>query len=548
MDTLAWLGQYKKQRTACDSHIDHAGELQHWHPGDGPGRETNARGKGQVQVDPTSKSWKAVVTTDDPYLYARSPIPRNVKLCDWVLYCIVHLRSPEERASRWIHDFTVSGDVRVSRVPIGHPVIVLAHGVYWFPVYNGIYVLLGEEAAKKTAWILNTHCNNLKYRSGFQIGLVRAPGQSPVPLFNRTLAYHNRFQPRDNANGYDRMLADARTYDVWLGDLNKPFLDAAAGACMYLRDTPHTVKCDERIADSDTLKRPASQEEQRTLEPKKTDDIGPLAPSNKNDTDSAPPSSKKPKQTNDAGAFVRSNYGPTDSATLQPGATARHAVIPRQNVHASTFRQFEPAPARVDPFDNPATPARTHGSQSTTGWTQRSPAQQPQQQANVNASLRRPRTSANDSFWIAEANRIRARLDATERRHKEIVADFSASLRRLRTSINDSALTAGANKINARLDFIERLHNEVLAKQNKLATTFQYIYDRHCSNFREIDCRVQQLANAVDNLNRTQLPSDISGQLQHLQSQQATLESDVGDRLTALENRLAATRDDRLSK
>lgn len=67
-----------------------------------------------------------------------------VRLTDeGVFYCICTI-SPHDRGVRFQADFDQHSDVRATRVPLGPPVIIWAHGKPWFPVYKAFYVLCGS--------------------------------------------------------------------------------------------------------------------------------------------------------------------------------------------------------------------------------------------------------------------------------------------------------------------------------------------------------------------------------------------------------------------
>jgi hypothetical protein len=77
-------------------------------------------------------------------------------------------------------------------VTFGDPVVVQAHGLNWFAVYNGSYALIGGELAKTHNWLINKQRVPWRQFHSFGIGLVLAPGQLPVPLFNVIMNYHDR--------------------------------------------------------------------------------------------------------------------------------------------------------------------------------------------------------------------------------------------------------------------------------------------------------------------------------------------------------------------
>ncbi|KAJ5601968.1 hypothetical protein N7510_011502 [Penicillium lagena] len=167
-----FTARLKTLRQSCISSLL---ELRHfpnviWQPSDGPG------GNPANEVDRIQLKLAIEVTWRD-----NKPIfpPVNTRLSDELTYLAVKYVSAKARGSYWPYDFTVQGDIRTSRVPSGPPVIVWAHGLPFFPVYRGYYILTGREHARYIGWKMRVKDWGVcKLAPIWSIGAVLAPGSA----------------------------------------------------------------------------------------------------------------------------------------------------------------------------------------------------------------------------------------------------------------------------------------------------------------------------------------------------------------------------------
>jgi hypothetical protein len=248
VDTGKWLSKWRGREPIRSF------KFAIWTPADGNGQKPQRTGQG-IATDPICSEWKALVNTEDPYKDSLEyDPPVFVKLSDWLVYLLVHLTHQNERAAHWQVDFNVDGNIRAQRVPLGDPVIIQAHGLNWFAVYNGAYVLLGGELAKTRNWIINVQRVPWKQYQSFGIGLVLAPGQSPIPLFNVSMHYHDRPAATESTTGYQAAFQQAGASDVWFPNhTDRPVLDILRRRIVYLRDLPFDNKACADVPDTDVL-------------------------------------------------------------------------------------------------------------------------------------------------------------------------------------------------------------------------------------------------------------------------------------------------------
>lgn len=87
-------------------------KVEKWTPTDGNGQKPQRTGQG-IANDLICADWKTLITTHDPFennLEYDPPV--FVKLTDWLVYFLVHVTHPNERAAHWHVDFNVDGNSR----------------------------------------------------------------------------------------------------------------------------------------------------------------------------------------------------------------------------------------------------------------------------------------------------------------------------------------------------------------------------------------------------------------------------------------------------
>ncbi|KAJ5765423.1 hypothetical protein N7520_004982 [Penicillium odoratum] len=105
--------------------------------------------------------------------------PPFVRLSDELVYLATKFLSSTERGRNYPYDFLPGGDIDPDRVPSGVGPLDWAHGLPFFPVYKGYYILCGRANAHWIGWILHEKCQAVmrKYPI-WTIGPVVAPGSA----------------------------------------------------------------------------------------------------------------------------------------------------------------------------------------------------------------------------------------------------------------------------------------------------------------------------------------------------------------------------------
>lgn len=105
--------------------------------------------------------------------------PKFTRLSDELVYLATKFLKASDRAANYPYDFNDRGDIREQRVPSGVSPIVWAHGLPFFPVFKGYYILCGREHARWVGWLLNKkeHRTTAAYPM-WTIGPVVAPGSA----------------------------------------------------------------------------------------------------------------------------------------------------------------------------------------------------------------------------------------------------------------------------------------------------------------------------------------------------------------------------------
>ncbi|KAJ5232250.1 hypothetical protein N7468_005206 [Penicillium chermesinum] len=160
---------------------DHKADcLQRLHTYKSTVKETQWENTGDEAGRPFSDEEKAhlPIATQIPRTKRGSPVfpPPYTRLSDELVYLATKWVKVGDRASYYPYDFSAKGDINPDRVPTGPGPIVWAHGLPFFPVFRGYYVLTGREHASWIGWILRekTH-QNTKNWPMWTIGPVVAP-------------------------------------------------------------------------------------------------------------------------------------------------------------------------------------------------------------------------------------------------------------------------------------------------------------------------------------------------------------------------------------
>ncbi|CAI7603743.1 unnamed protein product [Penicillium bialowiezense] len=149
-------------------HIEHNPDVE-WKPEDGAGQQANLR------REKARLSLVLQLEFDEETGRPRFP-PPNTRLSDeWVYLAIKHMKCVL-RGQRYPYDFDKKGCIDPDRVPSGPAPIIWAHGLPFFPIYKGYYILCGRDHAECMGWLINEKTAKVMKRSPhFSIGAVVAP-------------------------------------------------------------------------------------------------------------------------------------------------------------------------------------------------------------------------------------------------------------------------------------------------------------------------------------------------------------------------------------
>lgn len=205
---VAYTHELKNLRSACIRYLEEHEKAypdQIWSEEDGEGRA------------PTSDKDKArlKLVTKVPFQDGKPVFPpANTRLSDELVYLATKFLKLKDRARDYPYDFLSNGDIDPGRVPSGVGPIVFAHGLPFFPVFKGYYILCGRKHVSWVGWML--HDKEYRLIKGYPIwtiGPVVAPG-SAVALertVERQLRVHKAMSMRDVAKCEE---AAASTRDV----------------------------------------------------------------------------------------------------------------------------------------------------------------------------------------------------------------------------------------------------------------------------------------------------------------------------------------------
>jgi hypothetical protein len=162
-----------------------------WNHKDGPGMTTNLRSE-RAQL-------KLVLTIefDEETGRPRFP-PPNTRLSDELVYLAEKHMKNTLRGQRYPYDFDKRGDIDPDRVPSGPAPIIWAHGLPFFPVYKGYYVLCGRDHALCMGWLIAEKTKSvMKDKPHWSIGAVVAPKSAvrATHTVDRQISLHSPWGP-----------------------------------------------------------------------------------------------------------------------------------------------------------------------------------------------------------------------------------------------------------------------------------------------------------------------------------------------------------------
>ncbi|KAJ5834496.1 hypothetical protein N7447_000522 [Penicillium robsamsonii] len=102
--------------------------------------------------------------------------PSNNRLSDELVYLVTKLVPPRERGRQYPYDFDSMGNINPHRVSSGPAPIIWAHGLPFFPVYKGYYILCGREHVGCIGWLLREKTREIMQANPiWSIGAIIAP-------------------------------------------------------------------------------------------------------------------------------------------------------------------------------------------------------------------------------------------------------------------------------------------------------------------------------------------------------------------------------------
>ncbi|KAJ6187163.1 hypothetical protein N7519_002071 [Penicillium mononematosum] len=102
--------------------------------------------------------------------------PGNNRLSDELVYLMTKFMNARDLGRRYPYDFDKMGNINPQRVPSGPAPIIWAHGLPFFPVYKGYYILCGRAHASCIGWLLHERTSEIMQANPlWSIGAVVAP-------------------------------------------------------------------------------------------------------------------------------------------------------------------------------------------------------------------------------------------------------------------------------------------------------------------------------------------------------------------------------------
>lgn len=172
-DTTSFLDELRFGMGICQEFLqEHVATFSDtpWQSKDGEGQE------------PRSDFEKASLKLANEIVYQNDKLifpPPFTRLSDELVYMATKLLKNSERGERYPYDFLPRGDIHPDRVPSGVGPLVWAHGLPFFPVYKGYYILTGRQHADWIGWHLQPKSfQQMKAWPIWTIGPVVAPGSA----------------------------------------------------------------------------------------------------------------------------------------------------------------------------------------------------------------------------------------------------------------------------------------------------------------------------------------------------------------------------------
>ncbi|KAJ5842617.1 uncharacterized protein N7525_000358 [Penicillium rubens] len=102
--------------------------------------------------------------------------PGNNRLSDELVYLVTKFMNARDLGRRYPYDFDKMGNINPQRVPSGPAPIIWAHGLPFFPVYKGYYILCGRAHAGCIGWLLHEKTGEIMQANPiWSVGAVVAP-------------------------------------------------------------------------------------------------------------------------------------------------------------------------------------------------------------------------------------------------------------------------------------------------------------------------------------------------------------------------------------
>jgi hypothetical protein len=102
--------------------------------------------------------------------------PGNNRLSDELVYLMTKFMNARDLGRRYPYDFDKMGNINPQRVPSGPAPIIWAHGLPFFPVYKGYYILCGRAHAGSIGWLLHERTSEIMQANPiWSVGAVVAP-------------------------------------------------------------------------------------------------------------------------------------------------------------------------------------------------------------------------------------------------------------------------------------------------------------------------------------------------------------------------------------
>ncbi|KAJ5156221.1 hypothetical protein N7492_009024 [Penicillium capsulatum] len=197
----AFTGELRQLRAHCiyllqkhrEAHPD-----QPWTPADGPGPSNVS--------EADLPKLKLVTTIAFDNGKPQFPPPKT-RLSDELVYLATKFLKAGERGILYPYDFLLQGDINPDRIPSDPCPIIWAHGLPFFPVFKGYYILCGRQHADWVGWLLRQNARRLtKDFPYWTIGPVVAPGTAvELPrTVERQLHVHKPTSMKDCEKGMEK--------------------------------------------------------------------------------------------------------------------------------------------------------------------------------------------------------------------------------------------------------------------------------------------------------------------------------------------------------